>query len=101
MLSRQKCPESAQTSHGVCAEGKKMNVEASPRENKKPMHRSNFLRRMGFVGVFSNKLKTRSTQIMTKNCTKRAYAVIQRIYLSTNQSPKTPTKQELEGSQIH
>jgi hypothetical protein len=44
----------------------------------------------------------RSTRIMTKNCTKRVYAVIQRLYLSTNQYPTAPTTQELKGSsQIH
>jgi hypothetical protein len=57
---------------------------------------------MGFYWAFSNELKTESTQIMTKNCTTCAYAVIQRVYLPTNQSPTTTTTQELEGSsQIH
>jgi hypothetical protein len=43
-------------------------------------------------------LKTRSTRITTKNCTKMVYVVIQRLYLSTNQSSTAPTTQELEGS---
>jgi hypothetical protein len=76
-----------------------MDPEVSPRTNKKSKRRLDFLRR---YGVFSYELKTRSTRIMTKNRTKRAYAVIQIVYLSTNQSPTTPTTQELEClSQIH
>jgi hypothetical protein len=49
----------------------------------------------GFVGDFLNELKWRSTWITTKNCTNRAYAVIQRVYITTNQSSTTPTTQEL------
>jgi hypothetical protein len=39
---------------------------------------------------------------MTKNCTVRVYAVIQRVYIHPNQSPTIPMSQKLEGSpQIH
>jgi hypothetical protein len=55
--------------------------EVSIRANQNSKRRSDFLRQMGFVGVFSNELEWRSTQITTKNCTNMAYAVIQRVYL--------------------
>jgi hypothetical protein len=35
---------------------------------------------------------------MAKNSTVRAYAVIQRVYLSPNQSPTTSISKELKGS---
>jgi hypothetical protein len=39
---------------------------------------------------------------MIKNITMRAYAVIQRVYIHTSQSPTSSMSQELEGSpQIH
>ena len=50
------------------------------------------------LGFSQNELKENSTRITTKNCTVRAYAVIQRVYLYTNQSPTTPISKELEGS---
>jgi hypothetical protein len=44
------------------------------------------------LGFSQNKFKRESTQITTKNCSTWAYVVIQRVYLSTNQSP-TPLKE--------
>jgi hypothetical protein len=56
----------------------------------------------GFIGVFLNELKTELTWITTKNCTTWAYAMIQRVYLPTNQCPTSLVPQELKGSpQIH
>jgi hypothetical protein len=46
--SGQKCLDSSQTSQGDCAERKKMNPKVSPRTNKKPMRKLDFLRRLGF-----------------------------------------------------
>jgi hypothetical protein len=46
------------------------------------------------IEVFSNKLKLRLTWVTTKNCIKRAYATIQTVYLSTQQSQT----QELDDS---
>jgi hypothetical protein len=37
----------------------------------------------GFVGVFLNELKTRSTRITTRNCSYWEYVVIQRVYLTS------------------
>jgi hypothetical protein len=45
---------------------------------------------LGFCWVFSNELRLGSTRIMTKNYTKGAYAVTQRVYLTTLQSLTTP-----------
>jgi hypothetical protein len=49
-------------------------------------------------GVFSNERKLRSTRIKIKNCTNMAYAVIQRVYLSTQQTQTANTTKELDGS---
>jgi hypothetical protein len=54
------------------------------------------------VGVSQNKLNENSTRITTKNCTVRVFAVIQRVYLSTNQSLRASIPKELKGaSQNH
>jgi hypothetical protein len=50
------------------------------------------------MGFSQNKLKDNSSRITTKNCTVRAYAMIQRVYLSPNQSPTTSISKELKGS---
>jgi hypothetical protein len=42
------------------------------------------------LGFSQNKLKENSTRITTKNCIMRAYAVIQIVYLHTNQTPIAP-----------
>jgi hypothetical protein len=52
----------------------------------------------GFVGVFSNELKTTSTRIITTNCLNGVHAVIQRVYLTPQQSPTTTSTQELNAS---
>jgi hypothetical protein len=50
------------------------------------------------MGFSQNKLKENSTWITTNNCTVRAYAVIQRVYFSTNQPQIEPMTKELKGS---
>jgi hypothetical protein len=53
---------------------------------------------MILLGFSQNKLKQNSTRVTTKNCTLRVYAVIQRVYLYTSQSPTAPISKELKGS---
>jgi hypothetical protein len=50
------------------------------------------------MGFSQNELKEKSTRIMTKNCIVWAYAVIQRVYFSTNQPQTEPISKELEDS---
>jgi hypothetical protein len=50
------------------------------------------------LGFSQNKLKENLARITTKNCTMRAYAVIQRVYPHINQSPTSPISKELKGS---
>jgi hypothetical protein len=49
------------------------------------------------LGFSQNALKWESTRITAKNCTIRAYAMIQRVHLHPNQSPTVLMSQELEG----
>jgi hypothetical protein len=51
-----------------------------------------------FVGAVSNEFKTRSTRITAKNCSNWVYAVIQRVYLTSHNSPTSTTTQEVDGS---
>jgi hypothetical protein len=94
----EKCSDFVQTSQGVCAEGNKrwilkFHLEQIKQPCTDQISRINW----GFVGVFGNELKTSSTRITSKNYTNMAYAMIQRVYLTTNQFQKSPTTQELKG----
>jgi hypothetical protein len=82
----------------VFARGKRMICEVSTRAKQNSMRISASPVLVEVCGVFSNELKMRSTRTTTKNCTNWAYAVIQRVYLTTQQSPVAPTTQELDGS---
>lgn len=79
----EKCLDSAKISQGVCLEGIRWILKFH--QNKSKLESQ--IRFLEKVRVFSNEHKTTSTWIMTKNCTKRAHVVIQRVYLCTNQSP--------------
>jgi hypothetical protein len=50
------------------------------------------------LGISQNELNENSTQITTKNCAMRAYAVIHRVYLHTNKSPTVPISKDLKVS---
>jgi hypothetical protein len=53
---------------------------------------------MNIMGFSQNELKETSTRIMTKNCIVGVHALIQRVYLHTNQSPTAHISKQLKGS---
>jgi hypothetical protein len=89
-----------QKNHRKFAWGKRSSlVKYESEQTKKIKSQIRITESEGFYWCF---LKTNSKRtqprITTKNCTVRAYAVIQRVYLHTNQSPAEPISKELKGS---
>jgi hypothetical protein len=52
----------------------------------------------GFVGVFTKRTQRELNSDHDQNCITGVYALIQRVYLHTNQSPTAPISKELKGS---
>jgi hypothetical protein len=87
----EKCSDSVQTSHGVCAEGNKrwilkFHLEQIKQPCADQISRINW----GFVGVFWNELKTSSTRITSKNYTNTACAMIKESILPPINSKNHP-----------